>query len=183
MSLQSALQQPDETPAASTPIPVDGSLDGKTCRRCGAANPPEADECGTCRSFLPGNQAARQTGLYARQQPAQYRMSADELMSGVVSDLGGDDNTTTLERSYVRKLGDLEILIRLLTSDIAQKGLLTPSGRVRNVHDKLMTALGTFDRYAQRIGTGRRQKAVDTLTPAAWLERVTAQRATEQEPA
>ena len=42
-------------------------------------------------------------------------MTADELMAGTVSDLGGDSELSTLEKAYVRKLGDIEITLRLLT--------------------------------------------------------------------
>jgi hypothetical protein len=119
--------------------------------------------CGQCRSFLRANQVARRTGIYARQQPADLRLSADDLMAGIVSDLGGTDELSTLQTAYVRKLADIEITIRLLTSDIAAHGLLTPGGRVRDVYDKLLAGLGVFDRYAQRIGLERRARKVGNI--------------------
>ena len=122
---------------------------------------------GSNGKFVKGNQAARRTGVYARIQPAKFRMTADTLMSGVVQDLGGHSELSTLQRSYARKLGDLEITLRLLTSDIAQHGLMTPGGRVRGSYDKLLAGLATFDRYAQRLGLERRQKRVNT--PEQWL--------------
>jgi len=84
-------------------------------------------------------------------------------MSGIASDLGGTTELSTLENSYVRKLGDIDITIRLLTHDIAVNGLLTPGGRVRDVYDKLLAGLATFDRYAQRVGLERRQRRVETI--------------------
>jgi len=83
------------------------------CKRCGATLDGVADRCPTCKSFAPRNQAARTVGLRAVHQPAELRMTADELMAGIVSDLGGDSELSTLERSYVRKIGDLEITLRL----------------------------------------------------------------------
>ncbi len=84
-----------------------------------------------------------------------------------MADRGGDSELSTLECSYIRKLADTEIVIRLLTSDIARRGLFRPSGAVRDVHDKLMTALATFDRLAQRIGLARRPRRVNILDQIA----------------
>jgi hypothetical protein len=116
-----------------------------------------------CGSFLPANQAARTIGIYARTHPPDLREHADALMSGIASDLGGASELTTLEDSYVRKLGDIDVTIRLLTHDIAVNGLLTPGGRVREVYDKLLAGLAVFDRYAQRVGLDRRSKRVQTV--------------------
>ena len=119
--------------------------------------------------FVAGNQAARQTGLYARQQPADVRTAADDLMRGIVSDLGGESELSTLQASYVRKVADIEITIRLLTSDIARHGLLTPGGGVRPVYDKLLAGLDRFDRFAQRLGLERKAKPI-AADPTAYLK-------------
>ena len=37
--------------------------------------------------FIAGNQPARTTGVYARQQPVDIRLTAQELQDGIVSDL------------------------------------------------------------------------------------------------
>jgi hypothetical protein len=137
------------------------------CPQCGAVNPPGSKVCKanpTCGSFLPTNQAARTTGIYARSQPPHLKEHAQELMSGIASDLGGEAELSTLENSYVRKLGDIDITIRLLTHDIATYGLLTPGGKVRDVYDKLLAGLAAFDRYAQRVGLERLTKRVPSLS-------------------
>ena len=145
------------------------------CPRCGLQAPADADACSKCGGFLPGNQVARQSGIYARLHPPDLRMTADTLLRGIVADKGGEAEMSTLELSYVRKLTDLEIVIRLMTSDIARRGLLTPAGNVRNVSDKLMTALSVFDRYASRIGLERKPRPVPSL--AEYLERRAAEKA------
>src|SRR5688500_11092102 len=97
-----------------------------TCPQCGAINAAGAKVCKAnpqCGSFLPTNQAARTTGIYARRHPPDLKEHAEALMSGIASDLGGESELTTLESSYVRKLGDIDITIRLLTHDIAVNGL------------------------------------------------------------
>lgn len=120
--------------------------------------PENGDNHGPDGKFLPGNQAARRTGIYARHQSADLRLTVDELMQGIVTDQGGETELSTLERSYIRKLGDLEITIRLLAGDIATNGLTTPGGRVRDVYPQLLSGLTVFDRYAQRIGLSRRAR-------------------------
>jgi hypothetical protein len=145
------------------PSPSDG---GVVCPQCGALNPAGAKVCKAnpkCGSFLPANQAARTTGIYARSQPSDIHQHAEAFTAGVISDLGGASELTTLENSYVRKLGDIDVTIRLLTHDIATNGLLTPGGRVRDVYDKLLSGLAAFDRYAQRVGLERRSKRVQSV--------------------
>jgi ribosomal protein L40E len=136
---------------------------GRACRRCGETVPADADRCPKCQSFAAGNQAARTHGLRSVQPPPDLRMSADELIEGIVSGLGGESELSTLKKSYVRKTADVEITLPLLTSHIARTGLITPGGRVRDSFDKLMTGLATFDRLAQRIGLERRSRRVSSL--------------------
>ncbi len=161
--------RPDTAPdvaAAFTEAEARMAPAGRSCRRCGEAFEAGTGRCPRCQCFAPGNQAARTLGLRATQQPVELRMTADELMSGIVSDRGGEANLSTLERSYVRKIADVEIVIRLLTSNIASHGLFTNGGRVRDTYDKLLAGLDRFDRLAQRIGLERRAKSVGGLQAA-----------------
>jgi hypothetical protein len=98
-------------------------------------------------------------------------MQVDALREGVIADRGGESELSTLEHSYIEKLGDIDVTIRLLTRDIATNGLLMPSGRVRDVYDKLLAGLAAFDRYAQRIGLERRAKHIDLAAAFAAQER------------
>jgi hypothetical protein len=90
-------------------------------------------------------------------------MTADQLMMGIVADLGGESELTTLQRSYIRRLGDVEITIRLLASDIATRGLLTPAGGVRNVYGAFLAGIDRFDKLAQRIGLKRGERPIPTV--------------------
>lgn len=137
-----------------------------TCPQCGADNPAGAKVCKAnprCGSFLPRNDASRTTGIYARYQPPDLTQHRDALVAAVTSDLGGPSELSTLERSYVSKLADIEVITRLLTHDIAVNGLLTPGGRVRDVYEKLLAGLAAFDRYSMRLGLARRTRAVNPL--------------------
>src|SRR5437667_1354381 len=97
------------------PISPNGSPEGATaelvCGRCSTTNPADADRCAKCRSWLSGNQAARTSGLYARHQPADVLLTADELLAGVIVDKGGLDQMSTLERAYANKLRAVDVLL------------------------------------------------------------------------
>lgn len=114
------------------------------------------------------NQAARQHGAFARQHPAELVDAVDMFASGVVNDLGGETELTTLERAYVERLRRQELMLRCLEADIEDHGLLTPAGNVRRVFDKHQSGTATWDKLAQRLGLSRRSKAV-AASPADWV--------------
>lgn len=162
----------DSTPTVDATV-VDDSTPTVVCSRCGTRC-PMGIRCinPKCRCLLKGTQLARTHGLYAQKPlPADIVESVEALRAGVVSDRGGASELSTLEHSYVAKLGDIEIAIRLLTEDIATHGLLTPSGRVRDSYEKLLAGLAAFDRYAQRIGLERRARRLDLAQAFAEQER------------
>lgn len=113
--------------------------------------------------FQAGNQAARQHGLYSRQQSEELREYVTQLKAGIVADLGGEAALSTLERAYVDRLGDVEITLQLLAADIARRGLLTHNGGVRRVYERLLSGIDRWDRLAQRIGLARRTRHVEPL--------------------
>ena len=141
----------------------------RSCARCGAEAPAAVDRCPNCQSWLAGNQGARTTGAYASRISPELAAAVQDLVTGAVSDLGGD--LSTLEHSYVRKLADLEVLVRVLTADLASRGVVTPNGaKVRPSFDALMTAMATFDRYAMRLGLKRRARQVRSIAEAVAKE-------------
>lgn len=139
--------EPDsEAPAGPVePFPENGSGDGRR---------PNG-------TFAPGNQVARQHGLYAGQQPAELLAEVDTFAAGVVSDLGGAEELSAIERAYVGRLGRVELTLRLLEQDIAESGLVTPAGSVRKVYAQYLAGVDRWDRLAQRLGMRRRARAVD----------------------
>lgn len=142
------------------------------CTRCGAVCQPDAGRCPNprCKCFRPHNQVARRTGIYSRVVPADLRLDADQLKDAIVSDLGGVDELSALEVSTVRKLADVEIMLRLLLHNIVQGGLLTPtSGRVRDVYPAFLAGVDRWDRLASRLGLKRRTKAANVAQTFAAL--------------
>lgn len=157
--------------APSNPSAPNGHVNGlpsaftapTACKRCGTAIIEGADRCPLCRSFVSRNQAARKIGLRAMIQPANIRMTANELVDGIVRDLGGPSDLTALTRAYVRKIADIEITLHLLAADLVKHGLLTPGGRPRETYDKYLAGVAMWDRLAQRIGLERRTKRAPSL--------------------
>jgi len=150
-----------------------------TCRSCNEKAPLGTNHCPACSSALPGNSIARKHGYFARRRvPDVIKQEVEAQRAGIISDLGGESELTTLESSYVDKLGVIETGIKLLVADIAQYGLITRrvekdpttgkkitlGGQVRtDVYDRLLTSLAAFDRYAVRLGLQRRAKRVQSL--------------------
>lgn len=139
---------------------------------------PEHEDRWADGTVRPGNQAARKHGVHAFETrgaaalPADLRVSVDEFRAQVISDRGGVDNLTAIEGGYIRRLSELETVARLLTSDLAQRGLFTPRGRVRGTFSRWLETLDRWDRYAQRVGVDRRARQISTLQ--AYLEQRTA---------
>jgi hypothetical protein len=113
--------------------------------------------------FRPGNRDAETHGVYTFENrgpaalPPDLRLSVDEFRAQIVSDRGGVDALTAIEGGYIRRLGELETVARLLASDLASRGLFTPRGRVRNTFSRWLETLDRWDRYAQRIGVDSRR--------------------------
>lgn len=123
----------------------------------------------------PGNQAARKHGVRAFEErgasalPADLRVSIEDFRAQIISDRGGVDNLTAIEAAYVRRLGELETVARLLASDLASRGMFTPRGRVRGTFSRWLETLDRWDRYAQRVGVHRQAKPIEGIRE--WAER------------
>jgi hypothetical protein len=139
---------------------------GAVCS-CGAR--PHATSEGRCSNghVIAGNTAALKHGVRAFEArgeaalPSTVRESVDDFRSQVVADRGGE--LTAIEAGYVRRLGELEAVVRLLASDLATRGLFTARGRTRNTLGRWFEALDRWDRYAQRVGAERKARPVDPL--------------------
>lgn len=130
--------------------------------------------CGTGTSgrnaegkFVLGNTAALKHGLTRFRRrgvlPDDVREQIDDFLAGVVADLGGADNLTTIEAAYVRRLARVEGDWLLIVRDLDANGQITPRGRERSLARSLRDNDRAFDTFAQRLGLSRRAKPVPTL--------------------
>lgn len=159
---RTAAPEPEAPAGAAEPIPENGSGDGRR---------PDG-------RFAAGNQVARQHGVYASQQSAELAAEVDAFLAGLLSDLGGESELSTVELAYVARLCRLELTLRLLETDIAASGLVTPAGGVRRIYEHYLHGLDRFDRLAQRLGMRRRARPVES---AADIIREYAERRQQQE--
>jgi hypothetical protein len=157
-------------PAVSTPdglnvAPSEASTaETVACARCLTLNPPGAGTCQHCQSFLPSNQVARTSGVYARELPPDLRERIEELRANITSDRGGDTELSTLDRWYIQKLCRLDAVIQLIEHEADTRGWFTRSGRPRALLDKLQSLLLTADRFAQRVGQKRQPKHINPVS-------------------
>jgi hypothetical protein len=159
--------------APIVPSLPNGNGDGWRCTDAACTAGPHAQLPNRCAKghVQPANTLARQTGLYARQQPAGLREALDTFTAALIADLGGASELTELERGYVQRLRSLELRARLLDADLDEHGLLTPSGGVRRAHGEFINTVRTWDQLAQRLGPKRRAKRVDLARALSGLER------------
>lgn len=95
--------------------------------------------------------------------PGDVRNSVDDFRLQVMRDRGGPEDLSAVETGYIRRLGELETVARLLASDLASRGLFTPRGRVRGTFSRWLETLDRWDRYAQRVGLDRKPKRLETI--------------------
>lgn len=156
------------------PIPVDGTNTAavvaptgerptaSVCARCQTSNPPGEQRCSSCRSFLPANQMARTSGAYAKFQPEEILLTADQTLEGIVSDLGGVDEMTTLEKGLAGRLRDVDILLGLNKRVLIVEGTASPTGR--KAHERYLACLDRYVRIAGMLGLTRRPKQATSLS-------------------
>ena len=134
--------------------------------RCGAA--PHQTKAQRCAAghVLTGNANARKHGVRSFEArgeaalPLVVRETVDSFRDQVTADLGGAANLTAVQGGYVRRLGELEAVVRLLAADLAQRGLTTPKGRVRGTFSRWLEALDRWDKFATRVGVERKARPV-----------------------
>jgi hypothetical protein len=118
--------------------------------------------------FKPGNQAATKHGLYAAKPvevlPAEVQAEIDDFRAGVLADLGDEADLSAIERGYVRRLCDVEALVRLSALNIHKNGFTARSEAM------LLQAVDRWDRIAQRLGTKRRTKNISSMSIQQYLE-------------
>jgi len=169
---------PNGTPEPAAPNGADNGAVPGTVKPaahqpwCSADVPAGAERCPRCKAWQPDNLAASDNPMVARYRrsgevPPNLRLSAEELLAGIVADLGGAEALTTIEMELVRTLADLRAARLLLMVHVQTAGITSKSGRAAYEH-----LLGTADRIhrlATTIGTKRRARRVAPTTLAGRL--------------
>lgn len=134
-----------------------------------AVSRDDAPALGAETRFRPGSQAARRHGVRAFQLRGEAALEADQraaleaFRAGLVADQGGCSELTTIGAGYVRRLCDVEAICALMAADLAARGILTQRGRVRSTYAAFLQVIDRWDRLAQRLGIGRRERRIPSL--------------------
>jgi hypothetical protein len=129
---------------------------------------------GTQRPGFPG--PALKDGRYSA-DPSKLPASMQEAIGdieafrvGLESDQGGADEIETIRRGYVHRLTEAETLVRLLGHDLRVNGVFTVKRRVRSTVGVYLSAVDRWDKLAQRLGMGRRQRDLSTMTASEYRD-------------
>lgn len=116
--------------------------------------------------FQPGNQAATTTGDRAKQLAGHPGLAGAYLqrVDAIEADLGGREELSELERSHVRELARLDVIVEGLGNDLLERGVMTAKGKTRAALTAYLSAYDRLTKGAAAIGLKRRSKPVPELT-------------------
>lgn len=137
---------------------------------CGATERHPANPKNQCvrGHFVVGSQQRLTHGARAFERhgdavvPADVRLSADDMLKGIISDKGG--NLTTLKREYVQQARNFRVMLDLILQELVRNGVTTKGGRVRTAVSKYLEIFDRFDKVAQRLGLERDARDALSLT-------------------
>jgi hypothetical protein len=144
------------------------------CPQCGAANPLGSRICRatpTCGSFLPANNAAWKSGIYARRPLADPE--GTELFQTWAEDLGGIESLSVAQRVLLRRAAEADVVCRTAFHYLSKTGQSWSSRRVQMALQTLATHSNTIVRIAALLGLklDRAGKAIDYARAFAEQER------------
>ena len=135
---------------------VPGGICGATARH--PTNPKNMCVRG---HFIPGSQQRLTHGARAFERhgdavvPPDVRLTADDMLAGIIADKGGANNLTTLKREYAQQARHFRVMLDLILHDLVRNGVTTKGGRVRSAVSKYLEIFDRFDKVAQRLGLER----------------------------
>ncbi len=109
----------------------------------------------------------------------ELRDSIDAFRSAVLSDLGGEENLTALERGLVQRVIEIQTICALLAQDIARRGVMTASGKQRSSVARLYAGIDRYQRLSHQLGLQRRAKDV-SLTIEGYMAKKRAEMASRE---
>jgi hypothetical protein len=117
--------------------------------------------------FKIANLAALKTGAYSRQvqagtlaAQAEALAAMAEAQQAIVSDLGGTEDLSQLQRDMVRSYLRLGLIEDFAFANVEKSGVFTTKGAQRAVVATLMKAIAQRSEIAKTLGLARRAKNV-----------------------
>lgn len=155
------------SPPRSVPLCAGTNRDGRPCEQialpgrtfCQFHDDAPQDDVQDAQKSPMFGRPRLQHGLYAKSMelPPDLQDKLATFEAGVVTDLGGASELTTIERGYIEKLRTVETAIYLVLRYIERKGFDAKT------EGMLLSAIDRWDRLALRLGMARRQRKVDPL--------------------
>ncbi len=145
--------------AMANPLPI--------CK-CGAVerHPRESQRCARGHLLVANTGALKHgTRRYSLRgvAPQDVLEHVAAIQSQLVSDLGGANELSEMERSVVRRHGETETMLQLLIRDFETRGVLTPRGRARATVTTFTSLAQLSLKLVQTLGLKKRQKNTQTL--------------------
>jgi hypothetical protein len=139
---------------------------------CGASERHPANPKNQCvrGHFIVGSQQRLTHGARAFERhgdavvSADVRLSADDMLKGIIADKGGTQNLTTLKRELAQQARNFRVMLDLILHDLVRNGVTTKGGRVRSAVSKYLEIFDRFDKVAQRLGLEREAREAMSLT-------------------
>ena len=155
--------------AATPPFVCQARVPGGVC---GATTRHPANPKNQCVKghFIVGSQQRWVDGTRAFERhgdvvlPPHLRMSADDMLAGIIADKGGRENLTTFKREYVQQARNFRVMLDMILQELVRNGVTTKGGRVRSAVSKYLEIFDRFDKVAQRLGLEREAREAMSLT-------------------
>jgi hypothetical protein len=126
---------------------------------CGATERHPANPKNQCvrGHFIVGSQQRLTHGAPAFERhgdavvPADVRLSADDMLKGIIADKGGAQNLTTLKRELAQQARNFRVMLDLILHDLVRNGVTTKGGRVRSAVSKYLEILTASTRWRSAL--------------------------------
>lgn len=120
--------------------------------------------------FQQGNLAALRHGFYSEQlaDVPPVAVALAEVEAAIVSDCGGPDALSQLERAHVREAARLELLTAHAGDRLIAYGLTTSKGRARALVAVYVSLLDRQMKIGAALGLKRRSRPVPSISE--WMQ-------------
>lgn len=143
--------------------------------------------------FTPGNLArmthgGRSIGVQLALMDAK-REALAERRAGILADLGGPENVSTIRADLVERYLELQVVGDWLGGNLLAEGVMTTKGKTRAATTLFLSVVDRLERLGKTIGLERRERDLSQMSLAEWSamqrerERAEALRQSEQEAA
>jgi hypothetical protein len=114
------------------------------------------------------------------------RAALAERRAGILADLGGAENVSTIKSDLVERYLELQVVGDWLGGNLLAEGVMTTKGKTRAATTLFLSVVDRLERLGKTIGLERRERDLSQMSLAEWSamqrerERAEAHRQSEQ---